>query len=201
MASILPAIASFFNPANVIRGIGNTVTGVLDSISAGRGLDLATNLSKGIKTAIGSDNPSPPNVGKSIIGSTGGNYAYEGNDNQASNVANQRIAKLNTMITPKYNATSLRPVYTDKYGRGGVYSSYPDGQVDKINDVSYKLPTAPAGMPSFELTNVDVLPQRKGTGKDSELVLRDINGYKGVQQGIKRMKINKKRGGNNKKRR
>lgn len=193
MASFLPALASFFNPANLIRGIGTTVTGVLDSISKGQGFDIAANLSKGVKTALGETNQnSPPNEGKSVIGSTTGNYAFEPTrsqypDNQAANYNNMRIARLNTMIPAKHNATSLRPTYVDNYGRGGVYK---DNALSPINGVAQlstlpefdnlkitqRIPTAPAGMPSFEIANVQ---ERKGRVKEDKIVLRDKNGYKG----------------------
>lgn len=207
MASFLPALASFFNPANIIRGLGTSVTGVLDNISKGQSVDISGNLSKGIKTALSSDDnqhdadkPAPPNYGRSVIGSTGGNYAYEPQrssypDNQAANVNIQRVARLNTLIPPKNNATSYRPAYTDNYGRAGVYKDRALSPVSFNTEVE-TVSSAPAGLPSFEknirMYNRDRIPSKDITIRNPEqqdialrnpqqqdIALRDAYGYKG----------------------
>lgn len=194
--SFLPALASFFNPANVIQGIGKTVTGVLDSISKGQGLNLASNLSKGIQTALGENN-SPPNDGKSNIGSTTGQFAFSPTvssypHNQASNLTAAKNAKLNTLIPAMKNAASYKPVYVDNSGRGGIYKNNainPQNGIAQLSgdkepdtlDIQGHLPSAPAGLPSFEVKTV----QQRRAPKKSKIVLRDNNGYKGYQTNTK----------------
>jgi hypothetical protein len=178
LGSLLPGILGALNPGNIIKGIVNTATGVLDNLSKGQPLDLAGNFSRGLKTAVGD--------ATSAIGSIGGDHELEpstaaklrGNQN-AANVYNlERTNRVMHDLTParERNAANVR---------GGVWSEDRTRYADVGNAPAHDMyalgrsvESAPAGMPDRRMELIHP-GMRRVPGVDL-MSARDQYGYKSI---------------------
>lgn len=185
--SLLANLASFLNPANLIQGVGNVVTGILDNISSNKPIDLSGNLSRGIKTAL-----NPPNVDKSIIGSTGGNNVYDNQSRFAVNHTFRNLNEINKQLSPgtNRNVANLRPVVWQD--RTKSMKNVITGPHFNMQALTRQLPSAPAGLPSSEITLAKKNPSDFKVANTAVLSgnpTRDQYGYKKIPA----LKITKKK--------
>lgn len=178
LGGLLTGILGSINPANIVKGIVNTATGVLDNISKGAPLDISGNLARGLKTAMGEST--------SAIGSIGGEHKLEpsvqekleGTKN-ASNIFN--VDRMNRIMgdltrSRQLNAANLRGgVWSEDRTRTGQLGTAP---AKDMGESEYALETAPGGMPDRRITLVHS-GMRKAPAVDL-LNARDQYGYKSI---------------------
>lgn len=180
LGSILPGILGSLNPANIIRGVINTGTGILDNISKGRPLDISGNLSRGLKSLMAS-----PDDEQSALGSIGGQNTMEptyqekmlGARNAANMSAIARMNAINRDLRPsaERNAANYRGVYSEDRTRTSDLGNSP---VNEMIDIGDAVESAPGGMPDRRIAIVH--SGRRAAPKTNVLNSRDQFGYKSI---------------------
>jgi hypothetical protein len=189
------------NPENVVKGVSNVVTGVLDNISSGKPLDISGNLSRGIKTVLSTGEPTPQNVDKSVLGSTGGGNLYEQAskselpNNQATSSRIRDFSDVNTSLNRgiNNNVANLRPVVWNDRTRG--MDERVTGPHFRLQSLARDLPSSPAGLPAREISSTGINNiSRIGANTDvmSGNPARDFYGYKPIPN-LKIKKAKKKK--------
>lgn len=185
LGTLLPGILGVLNPANIIKGVINVGSGILENISKGKPLDITGNLARGLKTAIGEE--------QSALGSVGGSNQLEpsvaekmSGAQNAANVTN--IPRMNAMAeqlrrATEMNAANHRGVWSEDRTRSMQVGKYP---ATELTPLERAVESAPAGMPdrrvSYSHTDMRRVPAR------DLLNSRDQYGYKStpvVMQGVR----------------
>lgn len=96
--SFLSGILNAINPANIVKGLVATGTGLLDNISKGRPIDISGNLSKGIKEAFSPEIDST-NAANVLAGSRSGKTVTDEDDKNVANIMNSaRVPNINKVL-------------------------------------------------------------------------------------------------------
>lgn len=177
LGSLLPGILGSLNPANIVRGVINAGTGILENMSKGSPLDISGNLAKGLKTVLGDE--------QSAIGSIGGQNLREptvgekliGAQNAANTMGMRRINDFSqqTMGAAGRNAANHKGVYSEDRTRNGRLGGAP---VNEVIPMEQSIESAPAGLPDrrVAMTHTD----RKKIPAVNLLNARDQYGYKSI---------------------
>lgn len=182
LGTLLPGILGAINPANILKGIVGTATGVLENVSQGKPVDVSGNLARGLKVAIGEP--------QSSLGSIGGNNLMEPNlqqqlsgEKNAANVFNIKRTNditRNLQKSIKSNVANHTGVYNEDRTRSQQYASlYP---TSGMISVGKSVESAPAGLPinRIAIGHADGLLRKQRVPKTDLLNVRDENGYKTI---------------------
>lgn len=179
LGSLLPGILSTVNPTNLVKGVLNTGSGILENISKGKISNIGENLSKGLKSILAS----PADI--SALGSIGGQNNAEptiqekilGSRNAANISSIERINKIARDLRPSMerNAANHHGVYSEDRTRTGVTGGAP---VNELISTSESVESAPAGMPDRRIALVHT--NRKKVPAMDLLNARDQYGYKSI---------------------
>lgn len=178
LGSLLPGFLGSINPANIIKGIINTGTGILENISKGAPVDISGNLARGLKTAIGAD--------QSAIGSIGGQAQMEpsaseklnGIQNAANLVNTERMNRISGDLHNSIarNAANLRGIYSEDRTRYGGHTG--GAPVNEVVPLEQAVESAPGGMPDRRIAIVHT--DRRRVPAADLLNARDQYGYKSI---------------------
>lgn len=197
LGSLLPGILGAINPANLLKGVVNVGTGILENISKGKPVDISGNLARGLKTAIGEE--------QSALGSIGGNQLLEpGVDqklNGSMNAANRFNVPRMNMVADQLkksissNAANHRGIWSEDRTKTMTVGKYPANEMIPIGQ---SVESAPAGMPDRRISIVHS-DMKKVQPRDL-LNSRDQYGYKstpvqmqGVSNNVRVAKFRPKR--------
>jgi hypothetical protein len=184
LGGLLPGLLSAINPANILRGVVNTATGILSNISKGQPVDISGNLARGLKTVIGEDQSALGSIGGSNIMEPQLSAKLDGIQNAANRYNIPRMHEMAKMLKKSIssNAANHLGVWSEDRTKSSNLGSHPVNELVALKD---SIESAPGGMPDRRITlghtGMKQIPMHDLLGG------RDQYGYKSppvVMQGI-----------------